>query len=251
MKFLKILALTVAALCVVQLLYFFWRTAQAVVFEISRTSQAAHDWLPKGVDQGHSNLRLLRGLPGGPQLITTDMIMYACGGNDPDLDNDNDGLTGAEEFWLLTSDEFADSDNDGETDPEDPCPNCFTISHLDDLRSFVANDILKLGGGPSLFYVATPREAQIESKQTGVTVVSVSASELDFLREGTDLFPRESNPNVGHMQVTDRLFIPGFLYVGDLDYWCGRLCGAGNTYFVLDLAILGPTTIWIGNRWIS
>jgi hypothetical protein len=250
MKYLRILLFAILAVCAVQILYSCGRTIQAITHEVSRISMISADRIPEGVRFGHSNLMVLREFSADIHPIPTDAAVFACG-SDPELDQDGDGLSGRQEFWLLTSDEHADSDDDGIRDSDDPCPNCYALSHLDEMRSSIIRNLLSEDAGPDTFYVGTPGEAQLDVHVPFTTVVSVSNRELDFLAKRTSLFPRESSSQTGHMRITDRIWIPGFLYVGDVDSWCGSRCGAGNTYFVLDLAVAGPTTVWVGTRWIS
>ena len=167
-------------------------------------------------------------------------------------DADSDGLDSRSELLLMTSDRTADTDEDGVPDPADPCPNGFARSYREKVESAVFSSELRgWEAKNTTVYCVTSFDTYLDIASGGARAVVLSEMALAYLRFETDVFPDKPCRENGYLLAEPFVFVPGLLYVYDLEYDFGGRCGGQLRKLFVDLPILGPTHVFDRWVWIS
>ncbi len=103
---------------------------------------------------------------------------------------------------------------------------------------------------PNRVYIATPNPGHIDCSKAGSIVISVGRYELCQLQARTDLFDWDHPGVPAYLEISERVVIPGLLALVDLDYACGKRCGLGQSYIIVDSPIIGFIHVWTFTRWM-
>jgi hypothetical protein len=245
-KALRIATRIVLCLCLVQLGYAVLRTAQVTFESLDWWPFSSPDPRPEGVSE------VLLALSMVVYQQNPDRILLLTPDDWHELDGDGDGLNARDELLRMTSDNHADTDGDGIPDPVDTSPNGFTSSYRERVESKVLSSYLQSPISASeTAYCVVGLDSWLDVQDNDVLAVVISYQTLAYLRYFTDIFPRESCRDNGYVTTEPYLFIPGVVYIYDLEYHFGGRCGGEKRMVFIDLPFIGPVQVADKQIWMS
>jgi hypothetical protein len=167
------------------------------------------------------------------------------------VDRDHDGLTEKQEFFRMTADSSADTDEDGIPDARDLAPNGFSRTYRERIESEVYTHFLNAKSPGGTAYCVTGFDSYLDLHPKRKVAVVVTHTILAYLRYFTDLFPEQPCRENGFVTADPIVFIPGALYAYDLEYDFGGRCGGEIITVFADLPFVGPFHLYDRWVWIS
>jgi hypothetical protein len=247
-KALLIAARIILCLCLVQLGYAMHRTVQVTCESLDWWPFSNPDPRPEGISDVMMGLTMLvyQETPDRLQVLTPSSEGWQK------RDADGDGLMARDEMLRMTSDRHADTDGDGLPDPVDTSPNGFASSYRERVESAVLSNYLQHPISASeTAYCVVGLDSWLDVQDNDVLAVVISYQTLAYLRYFTDIFPRDSCRANGYVTTEPYLFIPGALYIYDLEYHFGGRCGGEKRMILIDLPFIGPVHVADKQLWMS